>query len=158
MERASLHIVLSCHTSHPILGVILSTAFCHLLQDAFESLTKPDVQKRYNNVGRWTGLIMCVHCVWHVDRSLTVWAIVLARSYSYSSSNVRADPCIVAYVLIARCRHIDGIRRLPAEHPALPISIRRAVAATHKRPHPRHHTTSRAWRKTYFRASASASR
>ncbi|KAI4526818.1 hypothetical protein K525DRAFT_179462, partial [Schizophyllum commune Loenen D] len=40
--------------------VILSTAFCHLLQDAFESLTKPDVQKRYNNVGRWTGLIMCV--------------------------------------------------------------------------------------------------
>ncbi|KAL1679829.1 Zinc/iron permease [Schizophyllum commune] len=39
-------------------GVILSTAFCHLLQDAFESLTKPDVQKRYNNVGRWTGLII----------------------------------------------------------------------------------------------------
>ena len=86
----------SCHTSYSIIGVILSTAFCHLLQDAFESLTKPDVQKRYNNVGRWTGLIMCVHRVSHIDRSLTVWAIVLARSFSYSSLNVRAVPSIVA--------------------------------------------------------------
>ena len=148
----------SCHTSYSIIGVILSTAFCHLLQDAFESLTKPDVQKRYNNIGRWTGLIMCVHCVSHVDRSLSVWAIVLARSYSYSSLNVRAVPCIVAYVLIACCRHIDGIRRLPAEHSAHSNSFRRAIAITHIWPHPRHHTTSRAWRKTYIRACASASR
>ena len=86
----------SCHTSYSIIGVILSTAFCHLLQDAFESLTKPDVQKRYNNVGRWTGLIMCVHCISHADRSLTLWAIVLARSFSYSSLNVRAVPSTVA--------------------------------------------------------------
>ena len=148
----------SCHTSYSIIGVILSTAFCHLLQDAFESLTKPDVQKRYNNIGRWTGLIMCAHCVSHVDRSLTVWTIVLARSFSYSSSNVHAVPCIVAYVLTARSRHINGIRRLPAEHSAHLNSVRRAVAATHKRPHTRHHTTSRAWRKTDVRASASASR
>ncbi|TRM66349.1 Zinc/iron permease [Schizophyllum amplum] len=39
-------------------GVILSTAFCHLLQESFENLTKPEVQKRYNNIGNWTGLII----------------------------------------------------------------------------------------------------
>lgn len=38
-------------------GVILSTAFVHLLQDAFDRLQDPQV-KRYTDVGRWTGLIV----------------------------------------------------------------------------------------------------
>ncbi|KAH8829475.1 Zinc/iron permease [Flagelloscypha sp. PMI_526] len=39
-------------------GVILSTAFNHLLQEAFESLLDPLVNERYHHIGKWTGLIM----------------------------------------------------------------------------------------------------
>ena len=38
-------------------GVILSTAFVHLLQDAFDRLQDPQV-KEYTDIGRWTGLIV----------------------------------------------------------------------------------------------------
>ncbi|KAI9461398.1 ZIP zinc transporter-domain-containing protein [Russula earlei] len=38
-------------------GVILSTAFVHLLQDAFARLQDPQV-KQYTDIGRWTGLIV----------------------------------------------------------------------------------------------------
>ena len=41
-------------------GVILSTAFVHLLQDAFDRLQDPQV-KQYTDIGRWTGLIVQVH-------------------------------------------------------------------------------------------------
>jgi hypothetical protein len=40
-------------------GVILSTAFVHLLQDAFDRLQDPQV-KQYTSIGRWTGLIVQV--------------------------------------------------------------------------------------------------
>lgn len=40
-------------------GVILSTAFVHLLQDAFSSLQHPSVKERWN-IGKWTGLIVYV--------------------------------------------------------------------------------------------------
>ena len=39
-------------------GVILATAFTHLLDDAFRSLRNPLVKIRYGNIGKWTGLIM----------------------------------------------------------------------------------------------------
>ncbi|KAF8641634.1 hypothetical protein AX16_009860 [Volvariella volvacea WC 439] len=39
-------------------GVILSTAFCHLLQDAFELLQRPLVKEFHPGLGRWTGLII----------------------------------------------------------------------------------------------------
>jgi len=39
------------------IGVILSTAFVHLLQDAFDRLQDPQV-KQYTDIGRWTGLIV----------------------------------------------------------------------------------------------------
>jgi zinc transporter 1/2/3 len=54
-------------------GVILSTAFVHLLQDAFERLQDPDV-RRYTGIGRWTGLIVSVanHLFLH---SLTVYPV-----------------------------------------------------------------------------------
>ncbi|KAF8814553.1 Zinc/iron permease [Phlegmacium glaucopus] len=39
-------------------GVILATAFIHLLDDAFRSLQNPLVKIRYGNVGKWTGLII----------------------------------------------------------------------------------------------------
>jgi len=41
------------------LGVILSTAFVHLLQDAFSSLQDPNVEARYH-LRHWTGLIVYV--------------------------------------------------------------------------------------------------
>ncbi|KAJ3888144.1 ZIP zinc transporter-domain-containing protein [Lentinula edodes] len=39
-------------------GVILSTAFCHLLQDSFEALTSSIVKSRYPGVGEQTGFII----------------------------------------------------------------------------------------------------
>ncbi|KAF7328878.1 Zip-like iron-zinc transporter [Mycena venus] len=39
-------------------GVILSTAFCHLLQDSFEHLQNPTLKKEYPGVGKNTGLII----------------------------------------------------------------------------------------------------
>lgn len=41
-------------------GVILATAFIHLLDDAFRSLQSKVVEERYGNMGHRTGLIMCV--------------------------------------------------------------------------------------------------
>ena len=38
-------------------GVILSTAFVHLLQDAFKALLKPIVNERWK-VGDWAGMIV----------------------------------------------------------------------------------------------------
>ncbi|KAF7986876.1 hypothetical protein HWV62_12620 [Athelia sp. TMB] len=42
---------------HRCFGVILSTAFVHLLQDAFSSLHHPSVKARWN-IEKWTGLII----------------------------------------------------------------------------------------------------
>ncbi|KAF5347758.1 hypothetical protein D9756_010240 [Leucocoprinus leucothites] len=39
-------------------GVILATAFIHLLQDSFEALQKPQVKEYFNHVGKYTGLII----------------------------------------------------------------------------------------------------
>ncbi|RDB22095.1 Zinc-regulated transporter 2 [Hypsizygus marmoreus] len=39
-------------------GAILSTAFCHLLPDAFESLQDRGVNERYHGIGKWTGMII----------------------------------------------------------------------------------------------------
>lgn len=41
-------------------GVILSTAFGHLLPDAFDSLRDKTVRERYPNIEKWTGMIMYV--------------------------------------------------------------------------------------------------
>ncbi|KAF5313961.1 hypothetical protein D9611_006868 [Ephemerocybe angulata] len=39
-------------------GVILATAFIHLLPDSFSTLLDPEVEKEYGNVGKWVGLII----------------------------------------------------------------------------------------------------
>ncbi|TFK16710.1 Zip-domain-containing protein [Coprinopsis marcescibilis] len=39
-------------------GVILATAFIHLLPDSFAALLSPAVKERYGDVGQWTGLII----------------------------------------------------------------------------------------------------
>ncbi|CAA7264582.1 unnamed protein product [Cyclocybe aegerita] len=39
-------------------GVILATAFIHLLDDAFRSLQNPVLERWYGKVGKWTGLII----------------------------------------------------------------------------------------------------
>ncbi|PPR05016.1 hypothetical protein CVT24_010209 [Panaeolus cyanescens] len=41
-----------------LFGVILATAFLHLLDDAFKSLQDPIVSRKYGHVGKWTGLII----------------------------------------------------------------------------------------------------
>lgn len=41
-------------------GVILSTAFCHLLPDAFESLQSDNVNRVYHGIRKWAGpIILC---------------------------------------------------------------------------------------------------
>ncbi|KJA18938.1 hypothetical protein HYPSUDRAFT_205019 [Hypholoma sublateritium FD-334 SS-4] len=39
-------------------GVILATAFIHLLDDAFSSLQSPKVEQKYHHLGKWTGSII----------------------------------------------------------------------------------------------------
>ena len=52
------HLVRLAPTNSENPGVILSTAFCHLLEDAFVSLDKPPVKEHYGKIGKCTGLIM----------------------------------------------------------------------------------------------------
>ncbi|KAH0835594.1 zinc iron permease [Lanmaoa asiatica] len=54
-------------------GVILSTAFVHLLQDSFETLLSPDVQARWN-IGRYVGLIIMLS-VGHISRRMQVFCL-----------------------------------------------------------------------------------
>ncbi|GLB42662.1 putative ZIP Zinc transporter [Lyophyllum shimeji] len=39
-------------------GAILATAFCHLLPDAFDALKDKEVDRRYDDIGRWVGAII----------------------------------------------------------------------------------------------------
>ncbi|THV02047.1 Zip-domain-containing protein [Dendrothele bispora CBS 962.96] len=57
-KRISIPRILFFVGKHFGTGVILSTAFCHLLQDAFESLTNPEVKQTYPRVGSQTGFII----------------------------------------------------------------------------------------------------
>lgn len=41
-------------------GVILATAFIHLLKDAFRNMAKAGVDERWGEYESWPGLIMCV--------------------------------------------------------------------------------------------------
>jgi len=41
-------------------GVILATAFIHLLPDSFTALLHKSVEEKYGKIGKWTGLIMYV--------------------------------------------------------------------------------------------------
>ncbi|TFK38474.1 ZIP zinc transporter-domain-containing protein [Crucibulum laeve] len=64
-------------------GVILATAFIHLLSDAFESLQRPVVKEQYHNIGKWTGLIIL--------SSLLIIFLVEYISTSYVD-HLQADP------------------------------------------------------------------
>lgn len=59
--RVSIPRVLFFVGKHFGTGVILSTAFVHLLQDAFKSLNSHHV-RRISKIGDWTGLIVWVCC------------------------------------------------------------------------------------------------
>jgi len=71
-------------------GVILATAFIHLLDDAFRSLQSKTVEERYGKMGHRTGLIMCVITTpGFPDMKLTFFSrSVLPRYYLFSLSNV----------------------------------------------------------------------
>jgi hypothetical protein len=66
-HRSAHSIIFLVPPVDPLKGVILSTAFVHLLQDAFDRLHDPQV-KQYTNIGRWTGLIVQVQpLIWSTD-------------------------------------------------------------------------------------------
>ncbi|KAI0764170.1 Zinc/iron permease [Trametes elegans] len=65
-------------------GVILSTAFVHLLQDAFKALQDPDVNARWK-VGQWSGMIVLgsLLAIFLVEYVSTAF---VDRLHSYSSA------------------------------------------------------------------------
>ncbi|KAI0262107.1 Zinc/iron permease [Gloeopeniophorella convolvens] len=73
-------------------GVILSTAFVHLLQDAFESLQDPEV-KRHTGVGHWTGLIVLgsLLMIFLVEYISTAYVDNL-HSYASAPSTPKVEP------------------------------------------------------------------
>ncbi|KAI0028207.1 Zinc/iron permease [Vararia minispora EC-137] len=73
-------------------GVILSTAFVHLLQDAFDSLRDPRVVAR-TQVGRWTGLIVLgsLLLIFVVEYISTAYVDRL-HSYDSAPPSPRAKP------------------------------------------------------------------
>ncbi|KAF8123560.1 zinc iron permease [Boletus edulis] len=73
-------------------GVILSTAFVHLLQDSFEALRSPLVRARWK-VGDWVGLIvlcslLAIFLVEYVSTSF----VNQLHSYSSPSSSIASTP------------------------------------------------------------------
>ncbi|KAI9439274.1 Zinc/iron permease [Lactarius indigo] len=73
-------------------GVILSTAFVHLLQDAFDRLQDPDV-KRYTGIGHWAGLIVLssLLAIFLVEYISTAYVDHL-HSYSSVPSTPKVEP------------------------------------------------------------------
>ncbi|KAH8980034.1 Zinc/iron permease [Lactarius hatsudake] len=73
-------------------GVILSTAFVHLLQDAFDRLQDPDV-KRYTGIGHWAGLIVLssLLVIFLVEYISTAYVDHL-HSYSSVPSTPKVEP------------------------------------------------------------------
>lgn len=67
-------------------GVILSTAFVHLLQDAFSTLQNPAVKKRWPLVGHWVGLIVYVLSITTICHVLIGRARIGWVRYCVSSS------------------------------------------------------------------------
>lgn len=98
-------------------GVILSTAFVHLLQDAFDRLQDPQV-KRYTNIGHWTGLIVSVRPYYWLDKcphrlrslcSLLVIFLVECMS-GYAPIHHHIHPVTMWCILH---RHFDRLCRQP---------------------------------------------
>ncbi|KAF5339692.1 hypothetical protein D9758_014875 [Tetrapyrgos nigripes] len=69
-------------------GVILSTAFCHLLQDAFENLTSELVKREYPGVGEQTGFIILgsLIAIFLVEYISTCYVDYLHEQHSPNSS------------------------------------------------------------------------
>ncbi|KAI0711005.1 Zinc/iron permease [Earliella scabrosa] len=122
-------------------GVILSTAFVHLLQDAFKALLKPIVNERWK-VGDWAGMIvlgslLCIFLIEYVstayvDRlqsypSLPSTPTASEPSSSAASVQMEYEPSTVARPSIVTQRPtgtenwIDG---LPSNHPNDPFDER----------------------------------
>ncbi|KAI0631534.1 Zinc/iron permease [Trametes polyzona] len=98
-------------------GVILSTAFVHLLQDAFKALQNPEVNRRWK-VEEWSGLIVLgsLLSIFLVEYISTAF---VDRLQSYpsapSSPTVSANPSPASSILM----EYDGNADLPASTPSL---------------------------------------
>jgi hypothetical protein len=78
-------------------GVILSTAFCHLLQEGMESLMSPEVKKYWPKVGQWRGIIMYVAIFWHVPSTDTAFHHISFSSTALTpkvDNNTDFPPCV----------------------------------------------------------------
>ncbi|KAJ7106567.1 Zinc/iron permease [Mycena epipterygia] len=97
-------------------GVILSTAFCHLLQDAFENLQSPVVDKVYPKIGQQTGFI--------IMSSLLLIFVVEYIATSYVDF-LDSDPSVRALSTDSDARTI----REPTETTPLVVSFRHSSAS-----------------------------
>ena len=64
-------------------GVILATAFVHLLQDAFKALLDPEVLKLWPGGREWGGLIVYARSPTKLGRDLTVTMGLVLADYSH---------------------------------------------------------------------------
>ncbi|KAI0248541.1 Zinc/iron permease [Lactifluus subvellereus] len=140
-------------------GVILSTAFVHLLQDAFERLQDPEVKQR-TGIGRWTGLIvLCSLLVIFLIEYISTAYVDRLHSYSSEPPSPRVKPAQVPPasspdVCSSQQAPDETTALLDARAPASPVSSRRhTVAGVHghnfilghhrhepSRQHERHHS------------------
>ncbi|TFY55044.1 hypothetical protein EVG20_g9464 [Dentipellis fragilis] len=88
-------------------GVILATAFVHLLQDAFESLLDPQV-KAITNIGRWTGLI--AYAQPSPSRSLS---IMLKPPFSSMGSLL-----VIFFIEYLSTSYVDHLQSYPSAPPS----------------------------------------
>ncbi|KDR73070.1 hypothetical protein GALMADRAFT_142756 [Galerina marginata CBS 339.88] len=75
-------------------GVILATAFIHLLDDAFRSLQDRRVEERYGNLGKWTGCIILFSllAIFVVEYVSTTYVEHLQEKSSAPSTPVPSRP------------------------------------------------------------------
>ena len=119
-------------------GVILSTAFVHLLQDAFDRLQDPDV-KRYTGIGHWTGLIVSVSSHLSDISSLSMQSLLSTcdlpcRMYVLSGYN----KCSFNHITDISTAYVDHLHSYPSEpstpklertyNPYLPYVITQSIS------------------------------
>ncbi len=89
--------------------MILSTAFVHLLQDAFDRLQDPHV-KQYTDIGRWTGLIVQVSPSYRVYRYIHDFHSLSSLLVIFFIECMHSYPTFHrVHRLTCTHRHLDGL-------------------------------------------------
>ncbi|KAI0048134.1 Zinc/iron permease [Auriscalpium vulgare] len=116
-------------------GVILSTAFVHLLQDAFESLLDPEVQ-RETSVGHWTGFILLVSLllIFFIEYSSTSFVDYL-HSYPSAPSSPKLETSNTPLPPLSESTPLLAV---PVSAPASPSARRHSIASLQDPAHAHH--------------------